>query len=186
MHLMNHVHGWLSRRLKRPLHRYRRCNAHRSPIRLESLEKRLCLAGPLFNDVWQFNVETSDYEEQVADNAPAGRTDHAATGANGRMQVFFGVDENGNLHMRYSARTRNIIWKDDPVVEKATKFITGLFRSPETPIIRYRMKPGEGIISNNVLHRREAFVNGCTQVQQRLFYRARYYDRVAQTDVTTE
>ena len=98
----------------------------------------------------------------------------------------FSVDVNGNLHMRYSARTSNIIWKDDPVVEKATKFITGLFRSPETPIIRYRMKPGEGIISNNVLHRREAFVNGCTQVQQRLFYRARYYDRVAQTDVTTE
>ncbi|MDH5547535.1 MAG: TauD/TfdA family dioxygenase [Gammaproteobacteria bacterium] len=92
--------------------------------------------------------------------------------------VFYS-DEAGNLHMRYTARTRSIEWLDDPMVKKATTRITQILNDPRSPyIFRFRMKPGQGIICNNVLHMRTAFEDNTRTGQHRLVYRARYYDRV--------
>ncbi|MEN8176452.1 MAG: TauD/TfdA family dioxygenase, partial [Pseudomonadota bacterium] len=94
----------------------------------------------------------------------------------------FSVDEAGNLHMRYSARKRNIIWKHNAATHAAVAFIDTLFSDPDAPIFHHRLNPGEGIISNNVLHRREGFRDDAVKGKKRLFFRARYYDRIAGTD----
>jgi hypothetical protein len=80
--------------------------------------------------------------------------------------------------MRYSARKRNIVWKDDAATMKARDFITTLFQDTGAPIYTYRLRPGEGVVSNNILHRRNAFTDGDTADRKRLVWRARFYDRI--------
>ncbi len=83
-----------------------------------------------------------------------------------------------SLHMRYSARTRNIQWKDDELTREAVDCMKGLLSSNNPYVITYRMQAGEGIIANNVLHNRTAFEDAEAENEKRLLYRARYYDRV--------
>jgi len=90
----------------------------------------------------------------------------------------FSVTPSGHLHMRYSARKRNIVWKEDAPTRKARDFITALFRDTEAPMYIYRLQPGEGVVSNNILHRRNAFTDGDTPDRKRLVWRARFYDRI--------
>ena len=90
----------------------------------------------------------------------------------------FSVEPSGQLHMRYSARKRNIVWKDDSATKKARDFITALFEDENAPIYTHRLEPGEGVVSNNILHRRNAFSDGNTPDRQRLVWRARFYDRI--------
>lgn len=91
----------------------------------------------------------------------------------------FSVDGlTGSLHMRYSARKRNILWRDDTLTREAANRITQLLEIDEFTY-RYRLKAGEGVICNNVLHKRSGFED--SPDQKRLMYRARYYDRIAGT-----
>ena len=89
----------------------------------------------------------------------------------------FSVDAaSGTLHMRYTARTRSIEWSADPAVEAAVACLERVLeRSPH--IHRIVLERGMGILANNVLHDRSAFVD--SPAQPRLLYRARYYDRIA-------
>ena len=96
--------------------------------------------------------------------------------------VFSVEPETGNLHMRFSARTRNIIWHDDEITNAAVTCLNGLLTPNNPYVFRYRLKPGEGIICNNVLHCRTGFTDSEQQDKKRLLYRARYYDRVIHTD----
>jgi len=91
----------------------------------------------------------------------------------------FSVDaETSSLHMRYSARTRNIEWKNDALTLEAVDCMKSLLDINNPYVITYRMQPGDGIIANNVLHNRTAFVDSDVENEKRLLYRARYYDRV--------
>ena len=89
----------------------------------------------------------------------------------------FSVDKNGYLHMRYSARTRNIEWAKNGHIKQATDFITEFLASDSPFIFRYRLNENEGVISNNVLHNRTAFEDDV--LHKRLLYRARFYERVS-------
>jgi len=92
----------------------------------------------------------------------------------------FSIDSlTDSLHMRFSARTRNIQWKEDSLTQEAVECMRGLLNENNPHVITYRMNAGEGIIANNVLHNRTAFTDG---EETRLLYRARYYDRVEKTD----
>ena len=71
--------------------------------------------------------------------------------------VFSVETATGSLHMRYTTRSRSIVWKDDPNVRLAVGFIRALLESDSPWVFRYRLQAGEGIICNNVLHGREAF-----------------------------
>ena len=85
-----------------------------------------------------------------------------------------------NLHMRYSARSRNIIWRDEPVTSEAVAKMTEyLTNSPF--ILRYMLQAGQGVICNNILHNRTSFED--SDNQHRLLYRARFYDRVTDTNI---
>jgi len=94
----------------------------------------------------------------------------------------FSVDKmSGNLHMRYSARKRNIEWRDDLLTHQAVKRINE-WLADESVTLKHRLAVGQGIICNNVLHNRSGFED--SDAQQRLMYRARYYDRIAGTCLT--
>jgi alpha-ketoglutarate-dependent taurine dioxygenase len=91
----------------------------------------------------------------------------------------FSIDPvTASLHMRYSARKRNIEWSDDELTREAAALITETLAN-ERKVISYRLDAGEGIICNNVLHNRTGFSDDVSR--PRLLYRARYYDRVANT-----
>lgn len=91
----------------------------------------------------------------------------------------FSVSTSGHLHMRYSARTRNIHWREDATTQRAVTRMVEILKSTSPFVFRYTLQANEGVISNNVLHNRSGFED--TEDAKRLLYRARYYDRVAQT-----
>lgn len=85
----------------------------------------------------------------------------------------------GQLHMRYTARTRSIAWKQDAATLAAVAAIEKLLAQDLPFIFHLRMEAGMGLICNNVLHDRTGFVD--TPEQKRVMFRARYYDRIANT-----
>jgi len=96
--------------------------------------------------------------------------------------VFMVEPDTGNLYMRYTARKRNIEWKQDPMTQAAVAFMERLFEAGSPYIFHHRLEPGQGIISNNALHNRTGFRDDAAAGKQRLIYRGRYYDRVRGTD----
>lgn len=88
----------------------------------------------------------------------------------------FAVDpEQGFLYMRYTARTRSIVWKDDAVTQAAVRTLADILATSEY-ILTARLAPGMGLICNNVLHTRSGFSD--SPEHRRLLYRGRYYDRL--------
>ncbi len=90
----------------------------------------------------------------------------------------FSVFPDGRLHMRYTARTRSITWKADALTSEAVAYLVQTLSAPSPYRFRCRLRPGQGLIGNNPLHTRTAFEDGA---RRRLLYRARYYDRMAET-----
>ena len=96
-----------------------------------------------------------------------------------RTGAVFSVNPEGKLHMRYSARLRNIEWAKDKDTQDAVAFIQSIWEEENSDyMLRYTLQAGEGLICNNVLHRRTRFENSPEPNKQRLLYRGRYYDRV--------
>ena len=88
----------------------------------------------------------------------------------------FTVTADGRLHMRYTARTRSIAWKDDPAVHAATAALLHLLDT-DPRVLRLRLEPGMGLVCNNVLHDRSAFTDSAAH--RRLILRGRFYEPVA-------
>ncbi len=86
----------------------------------------------------------------------------------------------GDLHMRYTARTRSVAWKDDPATAAAAARLLALLDGDSGCVLRKRLLPGMGLVCNNVLHERSAFVDD--PARPRLLYRARYVERIAGTE----
>ena len=93
-----------------------------------------------------------------------------------RSGPVFSILEDGSLHMRYTARTRSIEWSPDPLVREATAALTALLASDSRYIFRATLQPGQGLISNNVLHDRSGFDDDAEHTRQ--LYRLRYYQRI--------
>lgn len=90
----------------------------------------------------------------------------------------FSVDSaTGSLHMRYTARTRSIEWRDDAVTREAVAALEGVMSGEKEYLFDYKLASGQGLLANNVLHNRTAFSH--EPGHSRLIYRARYYDRIA-------
>ena len=87
-----------------------------------------------------------------------------------------------SLHMRYTARKRNIVWSEAPAVRAALKALTELLAGDSPYIHRAKLASGMGLLCNNVLHDRTGF-HDPENASRRLLYRARYFDRIAGTGV---
>jgi alpha-ketoglutarate-dependent taurine dioxygenase len=105
------------------------------------------------------------------------RTDEDGIARAEQTGPVFSVDAaSGALHMRYTARTRSIVWKDDAPTRAAVSFLEQLLASEDRHVFRLTLQAGMGLVCNNVLHDRAGFVDD--PQQPRLLYRARYLDRV--------
>ena len=121
---------------------------------------------------------------------------NAEDGREPRTGPVFSIDSaSGALHMRYTARTRSISWRDDSEVRAAAEALARILDDPASPyVVRHRLGAGEGIVCNNVLHGRTGFRDAPVGAQhlmragigprdpalgQRLVWRARSYDRIA-------
>ena len=105
------------------------------------------------------------------------RVDETGVARPAQTGPVFSVDPaTGSLHMRYTARTRSIVWKQHPATLAAREFLERLLASDTPYIFRVRLEAGMGIVCNNVLHNRSGFAGNSDDM--RLLYRARYYDRM--------
>lgn len=95
----------------------------------------------------------------------------------------FTILPSGDLHMRYTMRANNVIWADDPLSREALACLHEILHSDSPYFYRGRLESGMGLVSNNVLHDRAAFIDDTAH--KRHFYRARYFDRLAGTAVAT-
>jgi len=87
----------------------------------------------------------------------------------------FALNDDGTLHMRYTARTVSIAWS--PATAAARSALELILATPTPWTLHGRLEPGMGLVCNNVLHDRSGFTE--TAEKRRLLYRARYYERVA-------
>ena len=111
----------------------------------------------------------------IPDNIEAGKVIRAAqTGPVFMVKAPVGLQA-GCLHMRFSARKRNIVWRDTADTLAAVEMLNDLM-ADENNVFKIALKAGQGIVCNNVLHNRSAFTD--SENQKRLMYRARYYDAV--------
>ncbi len=100
-----------------------------------------------------------------------------------RTGPVFSIDTaSGDLHMRYTARTRSIEWKQDETTVGAVAFLEEMLKSSSPYVFQNRLSAGQGLVCNNVLHNRTAFDDSETGESQRLVYRARYYERITNTE----
>jgi hypothetical protein len=93
-----------------------------------------------------------------------------------RTGPVFSILPGGQLHMRYTDRSRSIEWRDDALAREAVAELKKILNTPSPYRLAGTLQSGQGLICNNILHTRSAFENGETQ---RLLYRARYFDRIA-------
>ena len=84
----------------------------------------------------------------------------------------------GVLHMRYSARGRNVVWRATPETGAAREALDRLFSSPASYIFTHTLQAGEGFVTNNVLHNRTGFEDAGGSGEGRLLYRVRYLEGV--------
>jgi hypothetical protein len=105
------------------------------------------------------------------------RLDDAGVARAAQPGPVFSVDAAGYLHMRYTARTVSIAWRDDSLTQAAVAALARILSVPTPWTLHGRLEPGMGLVCNNVLHDRSGFTE--TPEKRRLLYRARYYERVA-------
>lgn len=115
---------------------------------------------------------------------PQAMTIPAGTGGEGGARPaiagpVFSVAEDGSLQMRFTARRHNVLWRDDELTCQALSVLFDLLAGDLPYIFRLRLESGMGLLSNNVLHAREAFRDK-VGAPPRLLYRARYYQRIQQ------
>lgn len=109
------------------------------------------------------------------------RVDEGGVARAAQAGPVFSVDAHGGaLHMRYTARTRSIAWRDDAATHAAVACLEQLLASSAPWIFHIRLAAGMGIVANNVLHDRSGFVDD--PAAPRLLHRARYLDRAAAPD----
>ena len=84
--------------------------------------------------------------------------------------------DNGHLHLRYTARTKSIAWKQDLATQAAVRALEELLDSRPPGVFSVALAPGMGVICNNILHTRSGFND--RPEHRRLLYRARYHDHL--------
>ena len=107
---------------------------------------------------------------------PAHEADGAVVRPARTGPVFRFLDAPPRLHMRYTMRTRSIHWRPTPDTARAVAALEAAIASLSAHHVQVRFEAGEGVICNNVLHRRSAFVDAGGS--RRTLLRIRSFDRV--------
>lgn len=107
---------------------------------------------------------------------PPGEEAHGRPRPDNTGPVFFVDPATGALIMRYTARKRYVSWRQDETTRRALEALEEILET-DPLILTYKMRPGEGMVCNNVLHNRTGFDNHGAAAG-RLLYRVRYYGRL--------
>ena len=87
--------------------------------------------------------------------------------------------EGDDLIMRYTARTRSIEWRDDPITREAVAFLQNLLIAGDPLMREIKMQPGQGVFNNNALHNRTGFdAEEVGNHSRRIMYRVRFNNRI--------
>ena len=79
------------------------------------------------------------------------------------------------LHMKFTMRERNITWNKNTT--EAINILKSIIKESSDYHIINKLEPGNGVITNNIIHMRTAFTN--SKNKNRLLYRLRSKQRVA-------
>jgi len=90
----------------------------------------------------------------------------------------FLIDADGKLAMRYTARTRSITWRDDPMTKDAVNALVKILNGNDQLMLTGRLDAGQGILCNNVLHNRTGFDPDPKNQSARVIFRVRFHNRV--------
>lgn len=93
--------------------------------------------------------------------------------------IFFIDEQTGELYMRYTQRKRHIKFFDSIEIKQAIALLDDLLRSKTMHHFERLMRVNQGILCNNVLHNRSAFVDD--PKTPRLLLRGRYTNRISYT-----
>ena len=88
--------------------------------------------------------------------------------------VFY-TDEDGFLNMRFTSRQQNIIWQKSDMIKKIKDYIFSFIAEDNKYVINILLKENQGYIANNILHKREKYIDG---ENKRLLKRLRFSRRV--------
>ena len=91
----------------------------------------------------------------------------------------FSISASGKLHMRFTIRKKHVIWADNSQTRAAISALIKILAGDSPYIFQGQLESGMGLLSNNVLHNRSAFVNDFAHVRH--FYRSRYFERISGT-----
>ena len=90
----------------------------------------------------------------------------------------FQVDSEG-LYMRYTTRQKNIYWRNTPLTQNALAALNAILNNQRHLVVRHHLCPGQGVLSNNLLHGRQAFNH--RSETPRFLYRGRFLNSVNRT-----
>ena len=88
--------------------------------------------------------------------------------------VFY-IDTENFLNMRFTSRQQNIIWKKDDMIKKIKDYISSFILDDDKYIFKLLLKKNQGYIANNILHKREGYLDG---ENKRLLKRLRFSERI--------
>ncbi len=91
--------------------------------------------------------------------------------------IFLHDDKTQQLYMRYTQRKKNIELHDSEEIRQAVNILDQLLASNTPYHFLHTMESDQGLLCNNVLHKRSAFMDN--QETPRLMLRGRYFNSVA-------
>ena len=94
--------------------------------------------------------------------------------------VFMVDPETGQLAMRYTARSHNVVWRDDAETTAAREVLANLLTDGDPLMFEHRLEPGQGLACNNVLHCRTGFEDAAARDAGRLLLRMRFRSRIGE------
>ena len=124
------------------------------------------IAYILFND---HSADIGDLMDSKAFTIP----ENTQNGRKAVSSYVFRLLDN-KLHMKFSMREKNIIWRNK--IKSSVELLKTIIKENEYYQIKYKLKPNQGVISNNVIHMRSSFTN--TSNKNRLLYRLRSKRRI--------
>ena len=97
------------------------------------------------------------------------------SGSSSIVGPVFYTDEDGFLNMRFTSRQQNIIWQKSDMIKKIKDYIFSFIAEDNKYVINILLKENQGYIANNILHKREKYIDG---ENKRLLKRLRFSRRV--------
>jgi hypothetical protein len=107
------------------------------------------------------------------------REDESGVARAAETGPVFDMLEGRQLYMRYTARTKSIVWKQDEATQAALAALESILAGDSPYMFKNRLDAGMGLLCNNVLHDRAGYIDNPDA--PRTLYRARYIDRISGT-----